>query len=359
MTMLSRSPLRAAGRCASAACRGGVCGGALGLDPAATDRLMPMHVIAAADGTILRTGPSVPKLVPGVELVGTPFLAHFDFRMPREVSSVADVMSSADKPLRLTLRDKDRTGLKGQAVPLTCEQAVLIDLSFGISVFDAVRRFSLTSADFGGTDLGIEMLFLIEAQRAAFGETRRFTERLETARVTAEAHALLDGLTGAHNRLALDLFLSDLVEQKADFAVAYIDVDGFRAINELCGHSGGDAVLKEVAGALKGCVRAEDMLARLGGDQFVLVISGPIDDALGSDLSTRLRSALSFPVIHEERSFHLKASVGMTVSAPRSGETAEDVLRRADAALLRARKAGGGQIHFEPALPATPASKQE
>lgn len=307
---------------------------------------MPMHVIASVDGSILRTGPTVPKLFLRETLVGAQFLDLFDFRLPRDVTAVADLVTRADKPLRLALRDKDRTGLKGQAVPLKCGRAVLIDLSFGISIVDAVRRFALTSADFGGTDLGIEMLFLVEAQRVVQQETLRFTQRLESARSNAESLAVMDETTGAHNELALELFLAELHEQSLPFALLHLDIDGFGRVNARCGYPTGDAILKAIVEVLRAPLRFEDMIARTGGDSFVIVLPGSFGERQQNDLMDRLQSALTFPIVHEGQKISVTVSVGMTQSRQTPEDTPETVLQRADAALLRAREQGSDTFSF-------------
>jgi len=349
MTVQSRSPLRAAGRCHAQACRGGQCGALLGLDRAGLDRLRPLHVIVSLDGKILRAGPTVSKLRPGQDLVGSPFLSHFDFRLPRDVASVADLAGRSGASLRLSLRDHARTGLKGQVVGLECGRAVLIDLSFGIAVVDAARRFALTSSDFGGTDLGIEMLFLAEAQHAALAETRRFSRRLDSARAAAEMEASTDRLTGVRNRRAMDHLLSDLIAQAAPFSLLQLDIDNFKEINDRFGHPGGDAVLREVAAGLQDCVRQGDMVARIGGDEFVVIVpratSGPPADALAE----RILERLAFPIADGDPPWRLRVSLGALFGEPGGWASAEDVLDAADAALFAAKRGGGGRFVVVPA----------
>ncbi|MEM1430674.1 MAG: GGDEF domain-containing protein [Pseudomonadota bacterium] len=345
MTAQTRSPLRPPGRCHPQSCRNGQCGAEIGLDRAGMDRLMPLHVIVSLDGQILRAGPTISKLAGGRDLVGEQFLTHFDLRLPKEIDSIADLIERSGEPLRLSLRDRTRTGLKGQAVGLSCGGSVLIDMSFGIAIVEAARRFSLTSSDFGGTDLGIEMLFLAEAQHAALAETRRFSRRLERARAAAEKDASTDRLTGAHNRRAMDDLLSDLVAQMVPFSLVLLDIDDLGRINERFGRPGGDAVLREVCQALRDCVRPEDMVARIGGDEFALIVSyrenGPTAERVAKRVLSRAAMTLS-----EDPLWTLQVSLGAVMGAPGQWPTPDAAMRAAEEALDAAKRAGGGQYRL-------------
>lgn len=351
MTLHTPSPLRAPGaRCAASECRGG-CAAALGIDRAALDRLMPLHLMVTMEGTILHAGPTLHKLRPEIGLVGAPFQAHFDVRRPREADSVADLARLTESPLRLHLRDRDRTALKGQAVPLSCGRAMLIDLSFGISVVEAVRRFRLTSADFGATDLTVEMLFLVEAQRAALEESKKLNGRLQSARLAAEQEAATDKLTGAKNRRAMDHMLIRLLGQGTPFGLIHVDLDDFKAINDTHGHPAGDAVLREVARVLKDATRARDMVARIGGDEFVIVLHGMTHTARLSDLAERILSRFDMPIRHDGAEIPVSVSLGIAASALYDRPDAETLLADADRALYASKRDGRGRYSIAPGNP--------
>jgi diguanylate cyclase (GGDEF)-like protein len=344
MTVHSPSPLRAPqARCTAPECRRGPCAAALGIDRAAIDRLMPLHLLAALDGTILHAGPTLHKLRPDPALTGAPFQAHFDLRRPREAEGVADLAGLTDSPLRLCLRDRERTPFKGQAVPLSCGRALLIDLSFGISVVEAVRRFQLTSSDFGATDLTVEMLFLVEAQRAALEESKKLNGRLQSARLAAEQEAATDKLTGARNRRAMDHMLIRLVGQGTPFGLMHLDLDDFKAVNDRHGHPAGDAVLREVARILQESTRARDMVARVGGDEFVVVLHGMTHAGRLSDLARRILAQFDSPIRHAGADIRIGASLGITASALYDQPDAEAMLADADRALYAAKREGRGR----------------
>jgi diguanylate cyclase (GGDEF)-like protein len=157
--------------------------------------------------------------------------------------------------------------------------------------------------------------------------------------------AFYDSLTGLPNRARLTEHLDAAVAAGCDdgsLAVLFLDLDGFKLINDSFGHAAGDLLLVEVAARLRTCVRPEDIVARLGGDEFVVVarITGPSQPAQVAD---RIVAALARrPVVLAGRGVYVGTSVGIAVAGPqhRSGD---DLLRDADLALYRAKQAGRGQ----------------
>lgn len=142
-----------------------------------------------------------------------------------------------------------------------------------------------------------------------------------------------DPLTGLANRAAFDRFVGELSSSASMVMVAFCDVDGFKGFNDESGHEVGDEVLKSVAGAIAGAVRSGDMVARIGGDEFVLIVLDPGHDAavLGDRIVVAVRSA-SAP------SRPVTVSVGVCGPAP--GSEARQMVRRADEAMYAAKRAG-------------------
>jgi diguanylate cyclase (GGDEF)-like protein len=180
-------------------------------------------------------------------------------------------------------------------------------------------------------------------------------------RALADAHAvesslqqaLHDPLTGLPNRaLFLDRIahaLSNTRKSPARIGVLLIDVDRFRSLNDSLGHGGGDAVLREVAARLRGCLRAGDTAARLGGDQFGLIVT----DAWGPDevspVAERILAAMRAPVPLGDKNMTLSASIGVVIAD--SAEDAGEVLRDADMAMRSARTNGRGRFQiFHPSM---------
>ena len=185
------------------------------------NKICPMHVIIGPNGTIYSHGPTLNKLRGAQEWTGQPFFDIFDLQRPRWVKTVGDLMETAGSKLHFQLRQEPHTRMKGVLVPLPDGQGAFVNLSFGISVLDAVRDFNLTSQDFSPTDLTIEMLYLVEAKSAAMEASRQLNLRLQGAKIAAEEQAFTDTLTGLKNRRAMDHVLNRLINGGRDFALIF------------------------------------------------------------------------------------------------------------------------------------------
>ncbi|WP_158080933.1 bifunctional diguanylate cyclase/phosphodiesterase, partial [Pelomonas sp. KK5] len=123
-------------------------------------------------------------------------------------------------------------------------------------------------------------------------------------------------------------------------AVLYIDLDGFREVNDIAGHSAGDAVLLETTQRFINVTRASDSVARVGADEFVVVLSGLVDEETSMRLGDRLIQAMDTPIVVGEgaaaRRFTLGASIGLALF-PADGTTVDELLRNAEAAMCRAK----------------------
>jgi diguanylate cyclase (GGDEF)-like protein len=313
---------------------------AIELAPDALDRMMPMHVLVDGTGRIVHTGPTTAKIHPGQAILGKRFFDIFAPRRPRHTEDLEEICFLAGGKFSLRLRDPDRTPLIATGVCLAGAQDVLVNLSFGIAVVEAVARFNLAGSDFAATDLTLEMLYLVEANAAAMAESRKLNERLHGAKVTAEAEALSDTLTGLRNRRALDQMLPRLIARGTPFTLMHLDLDFFKQVNDTLGHAAGDAVLKEVADILLDETRSDDVVARVGGDEFVMIFNGLIDHKRLRALAGRLIHRLEQPIPYGDSVARISASIGLTISSRYEAPDAATMMRDADVALY-ASKAGG------------------
>ena len=190
---------------------------------------------------------------------------------------------------------------------------------------------------------------------------REVTDVVEAERALERA-ALQDPLTGLPNRMKLLERIGSAIERGARTgaaaAVLFCDLDGFKRINDTGGHAAGDAVLVEVARRLRSVLRAEDSIARVGGDEFVLVLDAlpaengtgkPAGGALAAQVAERIRTVLAAPIAYGGREYVVSASVGMVLV--RRGVSAQEALRDADSAMYRAKQLGKDRIElFDDAL---------
>lgn len=308
------------------------------------DTICPMHAVLGPTGHVVQAGPTLRKVVMDRDPVGARFLEIFEMARPNTVRDMTDLRSLAGRRLRLRLRDGPRHALKGVLSPLPVAggPGALINLSFGISVVDAVRDFGLTATDFAPTDLTTEMLYLIEAKSAAMDESRRLNLRLEDARIAAQEQAFTDTLTGLTNRRALDHLLERQRQAGHPFALLHLDLDHFKEINDLHGHAMGDHVLQVAARRMVGQVRADDVIARVGGDEFVVVLLGANVTAGVVNAAARLISKIEEPILRDGRVCTVSASIGATLSRFYEAPDIERMMADADQALYAAKAAGRG-----------------
>jgi diguanylate cyclase (GGDEF)-like protein/PAS domain S-box-containing protein len=176
-----------------------------------------------------------------------------------------------------------------------------------------------------------------------------------TARTLAEAQLLQiathDPLTGLRNRRALTERLGQAVQRAKRYgstvALLFIDLDGFKRVNDVYGHGAGDEVLCEVARRLLSETRQTDVVARLGGDEFVMLTETEVTVASMNTMCDRIMRALSVSCRFEGGEATIGASVGIAL-CPHAADDAVELMRAADAAMYEAKRAGKGRVCFAP-----------
>lgn len=172
-------------------------------------------------------------------------------------------------------------------------------------------------------------------------ELERVNHDLQEQKQKLAKEASQDNLTGLANRRALAQrfqLVSALSDRDtAQYALLLIDLDGFKDVNDTAGHDAGDSVLKALAQRLQALVRAGDTLARIGGDEFVVLMAQVTGDREARNFAARLAEAVQQPVAVGERSYSLGASIGVAISKPGT-DSLSQLMRRADLAMYRAKR---------------------
>ena len=174
------------------------------------------------------------------------------------------------------------------------------------------------------------------------------SEREEAAQQLLHV-ATHDPLTGLANRRSLtDRLSHSLARAKRTgeaVALLFIDLDGFKRVNDVYGHGAGDEVLKVVASRLRNVIREVDFIARIGGDEFVILMDINVAPGSSNALSERIFAWLSTPCQFTGGEAHIGASIGVAMHPPASN-LAEDLIRQADAAMYEAKTSGKGCVRF-------------
>ncbi len=188
--------------------------------------------------------------------------------------------------------------------------------------------------------------YLFEKERHLRSLTHTLLQ--ERQLIASLAHeASHDPLTGLLNRSAfLDVLEESLARSRRvgrSVAVLFLDLDGFKEINDELGHEAGDEILREVGARLRDCVRSADSVARLGGDEFTVVLDGTREHDEAISVADRIDARLQEPTRVDGREVSVRASIGITVSVD-GDDRPEELLREADIAMYLAKRASGSRF---------------
>ena len=214
-------------------------------------------------------------------------------------------------------------------------------------IADADRKAEiLRGFDLGANDHVLRPVDPNELRARARNQIRRkrYQERLQAELNRSLEMAVTDGLTGLRNRRYITRHLEGLL-RAGNVALLMLDVDRFKAVNDTFGHASGDMVLKEVAARMRQHLRAVDVVARFGGEEFVVSMAGATEEE-ALHVAERLRlSLLEAPVVlTPERMLGITASIGVALSRP--SDTLDDLTSAADAALYRAKANGRNRVEL-------------
>jgi diguanylate cyclase (GGDEF)-like protein/PAS domain S-box-containing protein len=299
---------------------------------ALTENALDMVFVVDTEGVVTYCSPSVKRIL-GYDITHLADHTFYDFLAPEERNAVrASFEWLAAKPGRRAPRE----------------------LSFRLRRADGSMRWVETLGS-NCVDVpavrGVVVNVRDVHERQVAEEVREAEQRVFNERLRHMAHH--DVLTGLPNRLLLSDRLGQALKASgrsgSNVAVLFIDLDGFKEVNDQFGHDQGDVLLVEVARRLQLAVRAVDTVARLGGDEFVIMLPA-IGDAGASapsaaalEVANKVLRALAFPVALAGAEVHVSGSVGVAFS-PDHGVTASDLMKNADAAMYRAKAAGRATV---------------
>ena len=189
------------------------------------------------------------------------------------------------------------------------------------------------------------------------GESKRLTDLVDRLSVAVtnirrseslyqQAH--FDALTGLINRRAFEDKLRERLArcQRGEFGVLlFLDLDGFKKVNDTEGHEAGDRLLVTIGDRLRNALRPEDTVARLGGDEFAVIVPDCKDEKSVSPLCERILSSLTKPVVVDRMEHRIGASIGVALY-PGDGQQIDEIVMKADSAMYRAKEAGGSHYAF-------------
>jgi diguanylate cyclase (GGDEF)-like protein/PAS domain S-box-containing protein len=207
---------------------------------------------------------------------------------------------------------------------------------------NVLGTFALYSHEVGVPSAEHKDLISMAAHLAGIAIERRQSEE----RIQFMAHH--DALTGLPNRTMFDERVASALQQASTsgqwVALAFLDLDNFKLINDTLGHHAGDELLQVVARRMLACVRKSDMIVRVGGDEFIILLNGlPPENAVMLSRLETIRTAIGAPVVLGGRTLQVSCSMGV-VCYPDHGQTATELLANADSAMYRAKEAGRNNL---------------
>lgn len=241
--------------------------------------------------------------------------------------------------------------LLGAAVQNSIKVSALLVLSLVLLLFYLFRPLKQAAAHMRAMAEGHQALTHLPEVRqdevgAMVSSFNALVDKLLVSESRMRYLAHHDALTSLPNRMAFQQSLAQSValadRQQGTLALLFIDLDGFKTVNDTYGHAVGDQLLVQVAARLRGCVRASDMVGRLGGDEFVLLLTDDPQSEQAEHIAGKVIAAICKPFDVTDAHPVLGASIGIAVY-PKHAKAADQLLIAADGAMYMAKRAGGNR----------------
>ena len=307
------------------------------------DTLFPMHVVLDRDGIITHIGPTLLKIMHR-DLRGASFVEAFAIKKPRSIKNLSDLASAQGR--KVVIRGTRATGntVEFRCMPTKIgdsDELLLIDFSFSANFAELVEELDLSSSDFKPNDFSLDLFYTIETQRTLVEDSHKLTIALEDSKKEAEEAANIDVLTGIANRRSLYRHLTHLLNTDSgasNCVLFHIDLDEFKSINDNFGHAAGDHVLKHTAAILKELSDVADFPARIGGDEFAMIVAGATSEAKTQMIANGIRERILSPIEFQGHVFHIGVSIGVVELSQYANETPDRLFSCSDIALYQAKR---------------------
>lgn len=230
---------------------------------------------------------------------------------------------------------------------LTLATMVLGSVVLGLRLVDSSRVVGLAGCAVVLFSFAIRSALMQDAQEKTMAE-------LQESKVELRRQALYDELTSLPNRRLfadrLDQALAGAKRDGRGLALLYLDLDGFKPVNDRFGHAAGDRVLVEVARRLRSGVRESDTVARMGGDEFTVLLSIGLDRGHAARVANLILESLRAPIAVDSATISLTASIGVALS-PENAQNSEALIELADHAMYAVKRLGRNGVQFHPPQP--------
>ncbi|MEL6102594.1 MAG: EAL domain-containing protein [Pseudomonadota bacterium] len=227
-------------------------------------------------------------------------------------------------------------------------EAFLVLISLGSEMPKLIEAFGLSDSDFPHGDPSIDLLYLLHTQVALLRETQALANSLQEAKDLAEIRAETDTLTGLANRRSLGQFTQRLLAMapsaRSDAFLLHVDLDRFKQINDTFGHSAGDLILQRVTSDLSQVIGPKDIAARIGGDEFVLILTEEQGLESATKVAEQLITEICAPMEFDGQLLEVGASIGITSIPSETEKSIDNFLLEADMALYDVKHGGRGAV---------------